>query len=112
MRLTVAVAFLFSFASPFARAAAVLPEGPMPPAPAATQTEKPTAKPAARVPLSALPKKERKNMAFLAALPQPEAPRFSVPARLERLLPEPEAEPAAEDAYLDLFLNEEAEDLP
>lgn len=111
MRLAVA-ALLFASAVPFARASAVRPEGPVSPPPVETRTQTPAPKPVPAVPIAALPKKIKKNKAFIAALPQPEDPPFSVPLRTARLLPEPDEEPEADDAYLDLFLNEEAEDLP
>lgn len=109
MRIAVTLCFFLSAAAPTARAAAVRPDAPKPQPPvAAKEKPEPVPKPPR---VTQLPKKQKKNKAFATAVPQLDNPRWTVPPRLTRLIPEIEEE-SENDAYLDLFLNEEAEDLP
>ncbi len=104
MYLVVGLSLLFQAASPTAQAAAVLPEAPKP-APVVVQS-----RPKAEAPKIKLTPKPRKNRAFIAALPQPAQPRWTAPLRVSRLIPDIDEQEEA-DSYLDVFLNEEAEDL-
>jgi len=103
MRFVVSLSLIFSAAAPTAQAAAVRPDSPKPPVASVLQPKKVIPKPK-------LAPKPKKNKAFLAAQPQIANPRWTAPVRLTRLIPQIEDE-IETDAYLDLFLNEEAEDL-